>query len=146
MKVTTSKIGEVEIPETATVRFPQGIPGFEELRVFAFLEIGDGVPFKLMQSLEDENISFYVCDPFVFYRDYEWTLPAAAQAELELADGSELQIWSIVTVASDLKQSTINLLAPIVINQAKRLGKQHIVQEGKYTSRHPLLPAATAAE
>ncbi|MFS0725884.1 flagellar assembly protein FliW [Paenibacillus sp. 1P07SE] len=146
MKVTTSKIGEVEIPEEATVCFPQGIPGFEELHTFAFLDIGEGVPFKLMQSLEDKDISFYVCDPFVFYQSYEWTLPASAQEELELESSSDLQVWSIVTVASELKHSTINLLAPVLINQSKRLGKQHILQEGNYTSRQPLMPAEAAAE
>lgn len=139
MKTITTRIGEVEIPEQAAITFQQGLPGFETLKGFALLPLQEGAPFWLLQSLEDTNISFYVCNPFDFQPTYEWNLPASVQQELEIEDASEVEIWSILTVSEVLTESTINLLAPIIVNRVKGLGKQHILHDTGYSAKHPLM-------
>ena len=46
---------------------------------------------------------------------------------------------SVVTVPGDAKEMTANLLAPLLINPEKRLGRQVIVSDPKYTTKHQVL-------
>lgn len=119
-------------------QFEQGIPGFEHLNQFVFEEVGNDLPMKLMKAVEDQDISLLVASPFLFYSDYEWELPDSTKEELSINYEEEIEIWSIVTVPSDLEKATINLLAPIVLNSRTRLGKQLILHDNTYSSRAPL--------
>ncbi|MNN83154.1 Flagellar assembly factor FliW [compost metagenome] len=56
--------------------------------------------------------------------------------ELQIKDS--VVIRSIVTIKEQLNQSTLNLLAPIVLNPDNRLGKQVVLHKSEYQSRHPL--------
>ncbi|MNF03052.1 Flagellar assembly factor FliW [compost metagenome] len=44
----------------------------------------------------------------------------------------------MVTIKEDLERSTVNLLAPIVLNPVKRLGKQVVLHKSNYQTRHDL--------
>ncbi|MCM3628110.1 flagellar assembly protein FliW [Paenibacillus glycanilyticus] len=124
-----------------TYQFENGIPGFEHLRQFVLSEVEGELPVRLMQSAEDENIAFLIASPFFFYKDYEWDLPESVVQELNLTDEKDIEIWSVVTLSQDSSKSTINLLAPIVLNTATRRGKQHIIHDQVYSSRAPLYQA-----
>jgi flagellar assembly factor FliW len=145
MKLETPHFGELDIEETEMYVFKQGIPGFEQLSKFALLEIEPGSPFRLLQSVDELEISFVVADPFMFYKDYEWELSESAQQELQLDKVEDIEVRSIVTIHSDLHKATINLLAPLVFNVRARLGKQHILHNSGYGSAQPLLPSGTSA-
>ncbi|GLX70888.1 flagellar assembly protein FliW [Paenibacillus glycanilyticus] len=124
-----------------TYQFDNGIPGFEHLRQFVLSEVDGGMPVRLMQSVEDENITFLIASPFYFYKDYEWDLPDSVVQELKLRGEQDVEIWSVITLNKDSNKSTINLLAPIVLNTATNTGKQHIIHDNVYSSRAPLYQA-----
>ncbi|MGO4110620.1 flagellar assembly protein FliW [Paenibacillus sp. YAF4_2] len=121
-----------------TYQFDNGIPGFEHLRQFVLSEIEGELPIRLMQSAEDENITFVIASPFFFYTDYEWDLPESVMQELELTEEKDIEIWSVITLKTDPAKSTINLLAPIVLNTATNRGKQYIIHDHAFSSRTPL--------
>lgn len=121
--------------------FEQGIPGFEHLHQFEFTKIGDDLPMQLMKSVEDENISLLVASPFLFYQEYEWELSESAKDELSIKDESDIEVWSVVTVPADPTNATLNLLAPLVLNKNKKVGKQLILHDSNYSSRTPLIRA-----
>jgi flagellar assembly factor FliW len=125
------------------IRFEQGMPGFEDLRAFRLLDMEQGVPFKLLQSVEQADISLVVGDPFFFYPEYEWELPDSVKEELGLKSETEVEVWSVITVSSDVSKASINLLAPLVINRVNKIGKQHILHDSTYGPRHPLLRPTT---
>ncbi len=139
MKVETSWLGEVEIPEEAVYRFEHGLPGFEKLRSFALLEMEAERNIQLLQSLDNKDISFLVSSPFIFYPSYEFELPEPVQEELQIEGERDLIILCILTVPNDLEKATINLLAPVILNRKSGLGKQYILRSNEYNSRHPLL-------
>ncbi|WP_336776614.1 flagellar assembly protein FliW [Paenibacillus sp. MMO-58] len=124
-----------------TYQFDNGIPGFEHLQQFVLSEVEGEMPVRVMQSVEDENIAFLIASPFYFYNDYEWDLPETVVQELKLDDQKDVEVWSVVTLNKDPNKSTINLLAPIVLNKTTKRGKQHIIHDHAYSSRAPLYQA-----
>ena len=41
-------------------------------------------------------------------------------------------------MAKNMEDVTVNLQGPLLFNLEKRLGLQFIIQDGKYSTRHPL--------
>lgn len=122
------------------IQFAHGIPGFEHLKGFRLVQEEDSGVFANLQSVEDENIAFLVADPFLFYPDYEFELPEHIKEDLKLQDESDVQVWGIVTVGGTLEDSTLNLMAPIIINRRLGLGRQVILQKTPYQTKHRLFP------
>ncbi|MDQ8734021.1 flagellar assembly protein FliW [Paenibacillus sp. LHD-38] len=126
------------LTEQPVYQFKQGIPGFEHLNQFFFEEVGNELPMKLMKAIEDQTISLLVASPFLFYSDYEWELPDIVKQELNIHNEEDVEIWSIITVHSDWANATINLLAPIVLNNKTKFGKQLILHDYTYSTRASL--------
>jgi flagellar assembly factor FliW len=63
---------------------------------------------------------------------------------LEMRDLTDCQVLVIVNKVGD--QLTANLLGPLVIGAHSRLGRQLVLSDKRYGTRHPLLrlPAAQA--
>ncbi|WP_083676185.1 flagellar assembly protein FliW [Paenibacillus sp. FSL H8-0548] len=120
------------------IHFKYGIPGFENLQQFVMTEVEGDLPMKLLKPVNHNEISFLIASPFYFRADYEWDLPQSVMDELEIADETDVEIWSILTIPADPKEATLNLLAPLVFNKTKRLGKQHIIHNSSFSARAPL--------
>ena len=120
------------------IKFKKGILGFEHLHTFILKELEDS-KFKILQSLEDEKISFVLISPFDIVSDYEIKLGNETVERIEVDTANDVSIFSLVTLNSDIKKITANLKAPIVINVKKNLGEQIIVDKEKYKIKHPLI-------
>jgi flagellar assembly factor FliW len=138
MKLNTDQFGEIEIEANRIVTFTAGIPGFEHLQQFIFLQPELEIPFSFMQSIEDPNISLIVTNPFHFYPDYVCELPYLYINELMISQEQDAMIWSVVTIQGSLDKATINLLAPIIVNSNQKLGKQIILHGTEYQTKHVL--------
>ncbi|MEK3790869.1 flagellar assembly protein FliW [Paenibacillus sp. FSL R7-0204] len=128
-------MGTMDISADQIFIFPKGIPGFEEETEFAVIEVGEG-QFSYLQSLKTESLSFLLTDPFLFYPEYEFEFPDKDAEELEIKDS--FLIRSIVTIREQLDQSTVNLLAPIVLNPINHTGKQIVLIKSAYQVRQRL--------
>jgi len=122
----------------AAIRFKEGLPGFEQDKNFILIEDENDSPFGTLQSLDNESVRFIVVDPFLFHKEYEFDLADNANDELQVEQPHELRIRSIVSIRGEAGEASINLVAPIVINTAKNLGKQVILTNTEYSIRHPL--------
>ncbi len=140
--VSQSEKGNNEVTETVIIVFEEGLPGFEHCKQFAFSEIEETVPFGTLRSMEDEEVSFVIVDPFLFYREYEFDLPETATRELGLESAEPLLIRAIVTLREELETATVNLVAPIVINNENKLGKQIILSNTPFSTRHQLFESS----
>lgn len=136
MLIETSTWGSLEITEEQVYQFPKGIPGFEQETKFALLSLEEG-PFAYLQSLNEKELAFVVVDPFVFYPDYEFELPENESKELSLQE-DQVYVRSIVTLKDPIENSSLNLLAPIVMNSIARTGKQIVLHNSPYRTNHPL--------
>lgn len=143
MIIETYTMGKLEVSEDQIYHFPKGIPGFDEETDFALIAMPD-TPFWVLQSVKEQGLSFLLGDPFVFYPAYEFELPDD-EAE-ELAINSEVLVRCILTLKEDVEASTINLLAPIVLNPTGLIGKQIVLHSGPYHTKHSLLQEQPAVD
>lgn len=120
------------------ITFKKGIPGFELLKEFVLKELKDNERFKILESKESE-VSFVTTSPFEIYSDYEINLNEETIKELQIDKPEDVLVLSIITLGKTLESSTMNLQAPIVINIKNNLGKQYIMQNTKYETKHPLI-------
>jgi Uncharacterized protein conserved in bacteria len=125
----------------------QGIVGFEQLRYFRAVEVGPGSIFGMLQSEEDPNVGFVVVSPFDVYDDYEFKLSDEIIEGLDIKQPEDIIVLSIITVSPKFKESTLNLVAPIVINLSSGKGRQFILDTARIYSIHaPLFPRQEGGE
>jgi len=55
---------------------------------------------------------------------------------LEASNPGDLVLLSVVTLPEEVRDMTVNLQAPLVINPSKRLGRQVITISQEYSTRH----------
>jgi flagellar assembly factor FliW len=137
MKLQTKFEETVEINESNIINFEQGIPGFEDKKKFVLMPI-DGTPFSVLQSVTSEALAFVTANPFVFFKDYDFELSTSVQEQLLIKNNNDVFVQVILTVADLFEKSTANLQAPIIINKEKNIGKQVVLTDSKYQTRHLL--------
>ena len=147
MQISTKFLGEVEIKESEILTFEGGLPGFPDYKKYILLALDADLPLALLQSIEEEQISFVVALPFAFKQDYAFDLSDEDKEDLQIEKEEDVLTYSIVTLQENFVDSTINLLAPVIINVNKKLGKQIVLQDSKaYPLRFPINQAVGSAK
>jgi flagellar assembly factor FliW len=143
MKLQTKFEEIVEVNESDILRFEQGLPGFEKEKQFVLMAM-EGTPFSILQSVATAELAFVTADPFMFFKDYDFELSVSVQEQLHFDKSTDVFVQVIVTVSEPFENSTINLQAPIVINQKRNAGKQVVLTDSNYKTRHLLTESGTA--
>ncbi len=139
-KIRTKPFGEIEIEDKQIIAFPDGILGFEYVKKFAILDdTHSGSPFRWMQALEEPDLAFVIILISDFMADYELNISQSDYEVIEAKPQDEILVFSIVTVPEDYKKMTANLMGPVIINPAKKIGKQAISLSDKYGVRHRII-------
>ncbi|MGG2075412.1 flagellar assembly protein FliW [Lysinibacillus irui] len=139
MRIATKFLGEIEIVEQDILTFEQGLLGLEDYKKFVLLPIDESLPLVLLQSVDQMEIGFVVAYPFAFKKDYSFDISDEDRKQLQIEKEEDALTYTIVTMKETLQDSTINLLAPLIINLDKKLGKQIILQDNKtYPLRYPM--------
>jgi flagellar assembly factor FliW len=138
LTVQTTNFGEVEVPAEKIIHFKEGIPGFPAIRKFAILELETLKPFQYLQSLDEPPIALLVVNPFLLHPAYKFDLADADMEELHTGQTDDVTVYAVATIPENPYEATLNLMAPILINQKDRRGKQVILLEGQFSMRHPL--------
>lgn len=138
MQVTTTRFGTIEIADEQLVTLVDGMLGFTEATRFALIDDEVGEPFQWMQSLDEPSLAFVVIDPSLLLAEYHFSVKKEQIRALKTADVEELQVFTIVTMAGDILDVTVNLQGPIVMNKNTRIGLQIVLNDPKFSTRHPL--------
>lgn len=141
--IETKYKGEITIHATDVFTFEKGIPGFSNETSFVFLPFVEETPFYIMQSVKTPMLAFFVTDPFTFFQTYDFQLDDAVVNQLNIKSEKEVSVFVILTVADPFANTTANLQAPIVLNVNKKLGKQVILADERYTTKHSLMSKTT---
>jgi len=139
MKFISKVHGEIEYKENNVITFSKGIPGFNNLKKFILLDLDEYKPFKLLQSLENDEISLIVTSPYEFFHEYEIKLSEDTIRNLKIDSPEQVMVLTTVTLNSDVEKVTANLQGPIIINTSNNLGEQIILDDSKYKVKSPLM-------
>ncbi len=140
-RVIDSRLGRVEILEANVLTFPRGVLGFDGRSDFAVLNLPhEGMErFKLLQSLDNPTLGFIVTEAASAADAIDPTdlQEAYKQCEVRPSEALTLLIVSVRRVAEGIEMSA-NLRAPIVIDTKRRIGRQHVMSNGRYPIRFTL--------
>lgn len=148
MKINTKYHGEIEIEDKSIIRFEEGIPSFEDEKQFVILPWDGDSPFLILQSVTSPSLGFIIINPFEYFADYTIDLNDSTIQKLKIENEDQVAIYTILTVQEPFEHTTANLSGPIVINVHEQLGKQVILNNDKYTTKHRIIetPAAVSKE
>ena len=141
MKVNTRIFGEIDIEEEKIIVFEGGIIGFPEMTRFTLVhdeEKGVGSGIRWLQSMQEPNFAMPVMDPLLVKDDYN---PEVNDELLEQAGNvnpDNMLVLVTVTIPSDIKQMSVNLRGPIVINAEEKMACQIIVDGDEYPVKYPI--------
>ena len=140
MKLTTRVFGEVDIDESKIISFPNGIIGFPDLKRFTLMyddEKGSDT-IKWLQSIDEPNFAMPVMDPLVVCPDYKPEVDKTLVDDIGELTDSDLLVLVTVTVPHDLKQMTVNLMGPFIINVKDMKAVQTIIDNDDYPVKYPI--------
>ena len=136
MKISTSRFGDMEIPEDKIVRMPKPVLGFEHLKRYCIIERDDCQPFLWYQSVDDPEIAFIIVNPLFFAPKYRIEVNPKELEELRIRDVKAVETYVIVTIPDKPSEMTVNMQGPIVINTETRLAKQLVLVNSEYRVKH----------
>ena len=138
MKVATKAHGLIDVDERQKLVFPQGLLGFENLKQYILLD-AERQPFYWLQSIDVEEVAFILVNPFLFRPDFEVNISNEELAEIGIHSPEKALIFSIVTIPSDNSPMTANLQGPLVINRDSRTGKQAVLSDNRWKTKHDIM-------
>ena len=102
------------------------ILGFEDIKSVEIHEIDD--LFSTMQDADNKNISFTIANPYQL-REYSFDLASSIKALLEIKEDSSISVYNMVVIQEPLENSTVNFLAPIIINNDNNTLAQAVLNQ-----------------
>jgi len=133
------KFGQVSIDSSSVLTFPHGLPGFERFREFGLVEIEEESPFLRLLSLEEPRLGFVIFNPMLVWPDYS---PGISQEDLQglgITRADQIAVYCVVTLSKVPSEVTANLKGPICINTETMQGKQMILVDDQYHTKHSIL-------
>ena len=141
MKVTTRVFGDIDIADDKIIHFQGGIVGFPDLTDFALIhdaEKDGNTPIRWMQSLQEPNFAMPVMDPLAVCPDYNPVVEDELLKSIGELHPDSVLVLVTLTVPKDIKQMSVNLQAPFVINADEKKACQIIVDSDKYPVSFPI--------
>lgn len=114
MKINTNQFGEIEFDESMIIRFKDGILGFENYKKFLLINSGNDL-FLWLTSIDEPELVFPLCGIRVLMEEYP--------------EVKGFEAFGIVKLDPDPLKISVNLKAPVYINQEEKTGFQKILDE-----------------
>lgn len=144
MIIETSRFGPLEVDERRLIQFPKGILGFPDQQEYALIQTAENSVFYWLQAVKRPDLAFVVCDPRLFVPDYVVPVKLEELTQIGLSEPSSAQVFTIVNKVDGVL--TGNLQGPLVINVETRAGRQLVLSDRRYSTRHPLMHLAGKPE
>lgn len=149
MTITTKIFGEITIEDDKIIHFEKGIVGFSDLTDFTLIFDSDDkedAPIRWLQSIQEPGFAMPVMDPLLVKPDYSPRIADDLLAGMGDLTPDNMLVMTTVTVPSDIKKLTTNLMAPIIVNTENLKACQVIVDGDDYPVKFPIYPVLQAAK
>lgn len=134
-----SRFGKVSVDKAKSILFPVGILGMPEMHNFALTDFPNAKlhQFKLLQSLDDHNLSFITLPLELDNGIIEQADLAAAAKDMEIPV-EQLGVVLVVSVHRGLTdvQLSVNARAPIFFDTTRQIAAQYVFTSSKYPVQH----------
>ncbi|MDD6056888.1 MAG: flagellar assembly protein FliW [Clostridiales bacterium] len=152
MKAETRLFGEIDIEDEKIIWLPGGMIGFPHLQKFALIfdeekeeKAKEGKGIMWLQSMDEPQVAFPVMHPNELKPDYNPTVNDEMLKPLGDLTDENIYILVTVTATKEIKDTSINLKAPIIINSDNRKGCQLIVEDD-YPVKYKICEALEKSE
>jgi flagellar assembly factor FliW len=125
-----------DMPRQIGLRFVAGMPGLEGYTRFTLLGIEDS-PVYWLECADAPEIALPVADAFAVAPAYSFKLSDADSHALGLRHAADALVLTVLTLAES-GLITANLLAPVVVNRNTWAARQVILDDARYSLRHPV--------
>lgn len=142
MVVETRDFGTVDIEDEKVIHFPEGIPGFDEYKDYVVLYDNDGDKqemFAWLQCTTEQNLAFPIINPYQIMDEYNPLIEDELLEPLGEFTDDDLLVFLLATVPADVKKTSVNMKAPILVNTINRQAMQVIVENDDYEIKHLLI-------
>lgn len=138
MLVKTKFFGEIELPDEKILTMDRGLIGLTEYKRFTILYDCDKEESNIcwLQSVEEPTLALPVVKPWLVKEDYNPIVEDELLNHIGELTEENLVILLTMTVPSDIKEMSVNLKAPIIINADTRRGVQIIVENQDYEVKY----------
>src|SRR5580704_15602218 len=124
MLVHTTRFGPVAIEATDILFFPEGLLGLGDCHHWVLLADAQNDALGWLQSTSRADTALAVVSPRRFVPHYQLRMARSELSRLELASARGAHV--LVIVGKNDQGITLNLKDPLVINLARRVGRQVI--------------------
>lgn len=139
MTVETTRFGALEVSDSALITMPSGPLGFEGHKRFCLIDHSPEANFRWLQSAEEPSLAFVVVDPSEYFADYEIEISDSDVEKLQLTSEDDAIVLATLTIRNNGQDVSANLAAPIIINSKNLTAAQVVLQDERYTTRHPVI-------
>lgn len=134
-------LGRLDIDSGRVVQFIEPIAGFPTCFRYTLLPYmqangREDAAMRWLQAMDPPFHTFIVADPWSVAPDYSPEIADADAEQLDALSFPQATLYGIMTVSQQLRELSINLRAPLVVNQQMRLAKQVVLLNGEYTTNH----------
>ena len=140
MKLKTTRFGEIDIAESSIFEFVNPILGYESETHFVLVDHKANSNFRWLQSVKTPELAFVLTVAGLFGIDYSFELADIHQEELGIEKAEDIVAMNIVVIPHENpRSSTINLLAPIILNITNKKAGQIILPGSDFRVDYPLI-------
>ena len=105
------------------------ILGFEDIQNVKINEQDE--LFSTMKDVGNENLSFTIANPYAL-REYSFDVPTDVRVLLDINEKSNISVYNVVVVQEPAEDSTVNFLAPIIVNNDNKKIAQAVLDAKKH--------------
>jgi flagellar assembly factor FliW len=150
VELNTRAFGQIAVEEDKIICFEHGILGFPDLKEFTLIyddEKGVDTPIKWLQSIDEPGFAMPVMNPELVVSGYTPHLEQELLAPLgDNLESENILMFVTVTVPKDIKNTTVNLKAPIIVSIENRKAVQLICDDDEYDVKHAIYDKIMAAK
>ncbi|MCX8031320.1 MAG: flagellar assembly protein FliW [Thermodesulfovibrionales bacterium] len=121
----TTRFGLLTVDETKIIHFPEGIPGFTDLKRYILIDHRDTV-LKWLQAIDDPDVAFIVVEPHYLDSNYKINIDDNIRHFLDLVEEENLAI--LVILRREGENIIANFNSPLLLNAETMRGIQVLLE------------------
>ncbi len=138
MNIQTRDFGKLAVEQEDIIKYTRGMYGFEQYKQYVILKDSPEDDIMYLQSIEKDDLSFVIIDPYSIIPSYEPKISDEDILELKVTDQSQLKFLVIAIIKEKIEDSVVNLKSPIAVNPDLKIAKQVIVENLEYPLKYPI--------